>query len=1021
VIRKKSILIIEMDKYELLSTASLQGVIPVEKYRSKSTGVTVCIAQVEGPIVSGYICVATEAHDDDGLPHTLEHLVFMGSEEYPYKGMLDQFANRCLACGTNAWTDTDHTCYTMETAGSEGFLTLLPIYMDHLLYPTLTEAGYVTEVHHVNGEGENAGVVYCEMQARENTEHSRCYLEFLRSMYPGKCGYKSETGGIMKNLRTTCSHKKVVDYHQEFYRPDNLCIIITGVVKAEDVFKALIPFEEKIKSKPELPAYVRPWMNSVPPLEKDVDEKHIKFATDDESTGMVMIGWRGNHVNDRYTSTALQILFSSYLTESSIAPLQQELVEIDEPFCGDLSVNFFENLQTALCLSAEGVPKEKLFQIKDKIVEVILRIAEHREAIDMDRMRTLVNRSILEEMNNFEDNPHDALAMLSIGDYLYTDNDKELQQNIDKISRLKKLKEESEDFWVGLLNKYIKNQKMVVIVAEPSEEFMQKSGEEEKNRVKEQAEQFGDKGLKEMKEVLEKAMAENEIDPPSEIISKVAVPSTDSITFHNIQSKSNQHVQQNSSTDILESFPLDNLPCPFYIHDVKSFFTQIHVILDCSNIADNLRMYIPLYTEILFESPILKNGVVIPYEEVVKQLAADTLSTSASLGINGGRFSAGSFSKLIHLSFTVENEKYNKAVEWIQDVLFNLQFSAERLKIVANKIINDVANYKRSGRSIVSALMHNISFSKASNTYIVNMIRQHDFLSQMIKDLDSNQDKVMSGMERLRSSLLLRENYRFYIAGSLSNLPKEPRKIWEDTIFKDMPRELIKASKVPFDGEFLSGNCNAQIVGVGSVESAFLLRTCQGIDSYEHPDYPALLVYVQYLCALEGPLWRQIRGAGLSYNYRIQLSPLTGKIIFALFKSTHICNAYKKAKEIMLDYLSGKSVFEYSQVEAARSIAIFQNIEGEKVVSDAVMQNISAEFKRIPTTFSRDLLKKISAVTVDELKRVGEQYFSKLFDNNNTTMAICCHPTKVEEIVESFKTIDVNLETISSLEDVFSK
>lgn len=28
---------------------------------------------------------ATEAHDHDGLPHTLEHLVFMGSEAYPYK------------------------------------------------------------------------------------------------------------------------------------------------------------------------------------------------------------------------------------------------------------------------------------------------------------------------------------------------------------------------------------------------------------------------------------------------------------------------------------------------------------------------------------------------------------------------------------------------------------------------------------------------------------------------------------------------------------------------------------------------------------------------------------------------------------------------------------------------------------------------------------------------------------------------------------------------------------------------
>ena len=32
-----------------------------------------------------YVVSATEAYDDDGLPHTLEHLVFMGSEEYPYK------------------------------------------------------------------------------------------------------------------------------------------------------------------------------------------------------------------------------------------------------------------------------------------------------------------------------------------------------------------------------------------------------------------------------------------------------------------------------------------------------------------------------------------------------------------------------------------------------------------------------------------------------------------------------------------------------------------------------------------------------------------------------------------------------------------------------------------------------------------------------------------------------------------------------------------------------------------------
>ncbi|KAL3770370.1 hypothetical protein ACHAWU_003590 [Discostella pseudostelligera] len=47
-------------------------------------------------------------HPDDGLPHTLEHLVFLGSQTHPHKGVLDKLANRCMADGTNAWTATDH-------------------------------------------------------------------------------------------------------------------------------------------------------------------------------------------------------------------------------------------------------------------------------------------------------------------------------------------------------------------------------------------------------------------------------------------------------------------------------------------------------------------------------------------------------------------------------------------------------------------------------------------------------------------------------------------------------------------------------------------------------------------------------------------------------------------------------------------------------------------------------------------------------------------------------------------------
>ena len=69
------------------------------------------------------------------------------------------------------------------------------------MHPTLTDSGYLTEVHHVTEEGEDAGVVYCEMQGRENSGESLVHLAMLRAVYPGVCGYK-ELG-----LNLDCSHR----------------------------------------------------------------------------------------------------------------------------------------------------------------------------------------------------------------------------------------------------------------------------------------------------------------------------------------------------------------------------------------------------------------------------------------------------------------------------------------------------------------------------------------------------------------------------------------------------------------------------------------------------------------------------------------------------------------------------------------------------------------------------------------------------------------------------------------------
>ncbi len=142
--------------------------------------------------------------------------------------MLDLSANRCLADRTNAWTATDHTCYTVYTAGSDGFASILPIYLDHILYPLLRDEDFITEVHHINDEGEDAGVVYSEMQVLllhsmctfticvqcllqgvENTSGNLLYFSMLDLLYPGPCSYQVQTGGKLKNLRKNTTNEKV--------------------------------------------------------------------------------------------------------------------------------------------------------------------------------------------------------------------------------------------------------------------------------------------------------------------------------------------------------------------------------------------------------------------------------------------------------------------------------------------------------------------------------------------------------------------------------------------------------------------------------------------------------------------------------------------------------------------------------------------------------------------------------------------------------------------------------------------
>ncbi|KAJ9588208.1 hypothetical protein L9F63_018429, partial [Diploptera punctata] len=769
--------------FELICSLKANDVVPVHKYKSNLTGLTVVIAEVEGPVVHGYLCLATEAHDDDGLPHTLEHLIFLGSEKYPYKGVLDLLANRCLASGTNAWTDIDHTCYTMTTAGSEGFLALLPIYLDHVLYPTLTDAGFITEVHHVTGEGEDAGVVYCEMQGRENTGESRSYLSMVRAMYPGHCGYKSETGGIMKNLRESTDNIKI-SLASEFYRPENLTVIITGQVKPNEVFQSLASLEDKIISKGNRGPFTRPWQTPVPAVTESQDIK-VLYPCDEEDNGMVYVGWRGpSAVKELYRMSACIILLK-YLTDTSVSPLQKEFVEIDDPYASKVSYSLAENSESLLYLIFENVPTEKIDLVKDQLMNVLKKIENGNEKLDMKRMQTVIHRHILESLSHLENNPHETIAFMIIGDVLYGNTKEDLHHRLNQVEDLRQMEKESEEFWLKLLKRYIIDSPSVTIRGYPSQKEQKSMTEDEKKRVAEQREKYGKDGLLELADQLQKATIENEKPPPQEMLTSVPIPSTASINFHPVECFTTNSNEQHPKLD------LKQVPVQMQLDNVHTSFVYMFVLMDTAEVSREHRPYLPLLLESLLELPVKRGNKIIPYEDVVAQLESDTVTVSTRIGIDvSSRFQCGPYSHTACLMLQLEPSKYEICINWIRELLYQTHFTAERIKIIAAKIANDVAHAKRQGNKVAGDLMKGLCYNKDSNHYSSSMLRQHKFLTAVIEKLESKEkcEEVLKEIESVRQIITEPTNIVIHMAANLDHLASKVGDLvgpWKNVLHSD--------------------------------------------------------------------------------------------------------------------------------------------------------------------------------------------------------------------------------------------
>ena len=791
-------------------------------------------------------------------------------------------------------------------------------------------------------------------------------------------------------------------------------MLISGKVNADKVFKVLEPVQQRILGKGTLPKMTRPWSDPVPPLTKSITSDTL-FPSDDEETGMVIIGWRGPTYSDFNTISALKTLWK-YLTDTAVSHLYKLFVEIEDPYCTDIYYGTIDNSVTCQYVRFENVPASKIADIKDKLFATFNDIISTKN-IDMNRIKDIIEKCILEHNTKLEESPHRYVQFTSIGHFLYANQDTQLNDAFQEINRLNLLKDQSVDFWLNLIKQYLLDQYYICVNGIPSIKYSQELRENEDNRIKEQVEQLGESKLKELASELENATKKNETPIPQEIMTQFKVPDVSNIPFFPICTvRNNIAVTTGPNTDLLVK-KLENENCtqnvPFFIQfdNLPSNFVELRVLLDTSHIPKNLKNYLELYLDTFFELPILRNKVVVPYEEVVTELNRDVISYSCSTGIKGSKFDTGSFGQLISIDLKLQSSKYTNGIQWLKDLLWHSQFSAEKLKINVTKLINDIPQRKRKGHTVNKAILQTVNFDNVnSNQCITSILNQAPFLNDISVKLESKEgtDIVINDLNNLRNQLLA--SLRVQVIANLLQFNQDIKSPW----LQFLPEHSnINNKEVPYSKEFRNKDnktSTGYIVGIGAIDNSFLIASSNGIQSYQDPLEAALWVIDEYLTGMESPFWKKIRGLGYSYGYGNSIKIEEGLIYFTLSRSTNVVKAYEVAQSIIKDLKSRQVPLDLVHLESAKSGAIFSIVSREENIESAGLQSILNYLKNLPSDSNKSLLRKIQQVTPNDIYSVLETHISPLFQSETSNIVIATNPSQITAIKDGFKLLHRSLQ-----------
>lgn len=231
----------------------------VSEYKHKVTGAVHYHLATDHDENVFLVAFRTQPMDSKGEAHILEHTALCGSEKFPVRDPFFLMIRRSLNTFMNAFTAADWTAYPFATQNKKDFQNLLSVYMDAAFAANLNPLDFAQEgirIELENGEPVYKGVVFNEMKGAMSSPSDQLYHQLAYHLFP-ETTYHYNSGGDPKDI-PDLSYQELVDFYKSHYHPSNAVFMTFGNTPAYDLQEqfeqlALAKFEQgqTLYSKPE--------------------------------------------------------------------------------------------------------------------------------------------------------------------------------------------------------------------------------------------------------------------------------------------------------------------------------------------------------------------------------------------------------------------------------------------------------------------------------------------------------------------------------------------------------------------------------------------------------------------------------------------------------------------------------------------------------------------------------------------------------------------------------------------------